>query len=980
MTEQPATTPIIHTAPLEIISLVDRFSGQISAYKAGKYNETQLRRDFLDPLFDALGWDMTNRKNLPENLREVIDEVSVEVEGHAKAADYSFQFGGKTHFFLEAKKPSVNIETNPYPAFQIRRYAWSAKVPISIVSDFEQLAVYDCRVKPVYGDPAHLGRIELFSFTDYVDKWDKLYRLFSYQSVHEGSLDKYVVSLKGKRGTADVDDVFLVEMERWREELAHNLALRNPSLTQHELNSAVQTTIDRIIFLRICEERGIEAEDALRDATDGKQVYEDLLVLFKQADKKYNSGLFHFSAEKGQSSYPDNLTPYLKIDDKILKEILANLYYPKSPYAFNYFSADILGQVYERFLGKVITLTPAHRAHVDYKPEVRKAGGVYYTPTYIVDYIVKNTVGELLKEADPETLNTDPLRVLDPACGSGSFLIGAYQYLLDWYLDWYVQHDPSRWSRGKTPPIYEVRTGWQLTMEKKKDILTSHIFGVDIDAQAVEVTKLSLLLKVVENPGQPDLGANIKCGNSLIGPDFYDDQQQGLFDTEEQHRVNAFDWHTAFPEIFKNGGFDTVIGNPPYFSAVTLDSPIQKYFSKKYRDLWASRNDISYYFLLDAIRICKRCASFIMPRYYLNSFYAEKLRGFLLTKGQIEIVDTGNYQCFQGVNILTTIIKVNVGNEDGICYYFADNKNDELNILSSLYFPKEQISSSNWNFNKNNFLLEKIVKNNGKLGDYFLIAKGMSTGLNEAFEIKDDQILNINDRRYLHPLIKNGDIRRYTVLDKGERFVIYLENQESIDNLPEYKQHLSLYISQLKSRNSATGKWFHYSTTRNKELWERNVTKIVVPFMATENRFAIEERSVISTSGDVSALIPIFGENRYEIKYFVGILNSKFLNFFHRNTTKLKRGGYMEYVTKQLINIPIRNINFSDSADVARHARLVNLVETMLSLHKKTASARLPEEKERLQRQIQTTDRQIDKLVYELYNLTPAEIAIVEGS
>ncbi|MRR32714.1 restriction endonuclease subunit M, partial [bacterium] len=347
----------------------------------------------------------------------------------------------------------------------------------------------------------------------------------------------------GKKGTADVDDVFLLEMERWREELARNIALRNPSLTTRELNSAVQLTIDRIIFLRICEDRGIEAEDALRNATDGKEVYSDLLALFRQADKKYNSGLFHFSVEKGQSSYPDTLTPFLKIDDKVRKDILANLYYPKSAYAFKYIPADILGQVYERFLGKVITLYGSHKARVEEKPEVRKAGGVYYTPTYIVDYIVKNTVGELLKERDPESLRSVPLRVLDPACGSGSFLLGAYQYLLDWYLDWYMQHDPAKWSRGKNPALFEVRDGWQLTMEKKKEILTRHIYGVDIDAQAVEVTKLSLLLKVVENPGQlgllserilPDLGENIKCGNSLIGPDYYDGQQLGMFDTEEQ--------------------------------------------------------------------------------------------------------------------------------------------------------------------------------------------------------------------------------------------------------------------------------------------------------------------------------------------------------------------------------------------------------------------------------------------------------------
>src|SRR3972149_2964715 len=446
------------SAPQAVIALVARFPGQRAAYRSGHYNETQLRRDFLDPLFEALGWDRTNRKNYSEKYREVIHERSVEVEGQAKAADYAFQSGGNIHFFLEAKKPAVNIEPSTDPAFSIRRYAWSGKIPISLLSDFEQLAVYDCRLKPVHGEAASKERVRIYNYEEYVSKWDELYRLFSHQAVHQGSLDQFAVGLKGKRGTADVDDAFLVEMERWREELARNTALPNSALPPRQLNSAVQLTIDRIIFLRICEERGIEAENALRDATDGKDVYGDLLVLFNQADKKYNSGLFHFNVEKSQSSYPDTLTPFLKIDDKVLKDILANLYYPRSPYAFKYIPADILGQVYERFLGKVIRLTAGHQAKVEEKPEVRKAGGVYYTPTYIVDYIVKNTVGKLVENKTPKEIAS--LKVVDPACGSGTFLLGAYQFLLDWHLNWYTaaENDPEKWAGGKSPAIVQSVT------------------------------------------------------------------------------------------------------------------------------------------------------------------------------------------------------------------------------------------------------------------------------------------------------------------------------------------------------------------------------------------------------------------------------------------------------------------------------------------------------------------------------------------
>ena len=267
---------------------------------------------------------------------------------------------------------------------------------------------------------------------------------------------------------------------------------------------------------------------------NGDRIYPRLTKLFEDADTRYNSGIFHFKREPGRHEAPDELTLDLEIDDKLLRDIFHGLYYPDCPYQFSVLSADILGQVYEQFLGKVIRLTQGHRAVVDDKPEVKKAGGVYYTPTYIVDYIVRQTVGKLVEGKTPKQV--EKIRILDPACGSGSFLIGAYQFLLDWHLQFYLANDPEKWAKGGKPALVQTGKGWKLTIDARKRILLNNIYGVDIDTQAVEVTKLSLLLKVLEGEtGQtlqtilrmfqeralPDLGDNIKCGNSLIGPDFY---------------------------------------------------------------------------------------------------------------------------------------------------------------------------------------------------------------------------------------------------------------------------------------------------------------------------------------------------------------------------------------------------------------------------------------------------------------------------
>jgi len=637
-------------APSVIADLVERFDQQSDAYKSGQYNEAQLRKEFIDPMFKALGWDMENVSGYAEAYKDVIHEDAIKIGGATKAPDYCFRIGGTRKFFLEAKKPSVDIKTDAHPAYQLRRYAWSAKLPLSTLTDFEEFAVYDCRVEPKLTDKASVARVLYLNFREYVPQWEEIAKIFAREAILKGSFDKFAESTKAKRGTAEVDDAFLSEIEKWRADLARNLALRNPKLSQRDLNFSVQRTIDRIVFLRICEDRRIEVYGRLQALLNGEHTYRRLYQLFREADQRYNSGLFYFEKEKGRVEPPDDLTPELEIDDAVLKTMIRRLYYPDSPYEFSVLPADILGQVYEQFLGKVIRLTEGHQARIEDKPEVKKAGGVYYTPTYIVDYIVKNTVGKLLENKTPK--QAAKLRILDPACGSGSFLIGAYQYLLDWHRDWYSNNDPKKCATGKNPAIYQgPGSEWKLTTTERKRVLLQNIYGVDIDAQAVEVTKLSLLLKVLEGESEqtlatqlrfyheralPDLGCNIKCGNSLIGPDFYQQSEMLFLDEEERYRINVFDWSgkDGFPEITKSGGFDAVIGNPPYgipFLAVE-ENYLADHFAgtRKFPDSYCL-------FMVQALRLLRDDGflSFIVPNTFCDlencdAFREWMLRGYTL--------------------------------------------------------------------------------------------------------------------------------------------------------------------------------------------------------------------------------------------------------------------------------------------------------------------------------------------------------------
>ena len=469
-------------------------------------DETTIRTRFIDILFTYLNWDIYNTKRLPLTEQYVYEEERINVNGNKKRTDYTFCQGnggiGNRAFFVEAKAPKVNIEKEFDPAFQVRRYGWSAGLYISVLTSFEQFAIYNTKnIQPKPGDIPSKGRLDYFIYTDYVDRFDELWELFEFNNVQKGSILAYarkkgIISDIYIKGENTVDDAFLLQIEEWRKVLAKEIVLRKQnqymSNDKEKLNYAVQKIIDRIIFLRIIEDRGLEPDETLLKASSN---YTTLRELFYYADAKYNSGLFHFTAEFDRG-IPDTITKDLYIYDGIVRDIIEPLY-QDNPYAFDVMPAYILGSVYERFLGKEIDLSNKN-VKIDDKPAVRKAGGVYYTPEYIVKYIVENTI--------PKKSN---IKILDPSCGSGSFLLVAYQYMLDYY-------------QRKNPNA-------NLTLQERKHILLEHIYGVDIDEQAVEVTKLSLLLKVLEGVTKaevsglkkrehalPSLHNNIKCGNSLL--------------------------------------------------------------------------------------------------------------------------------------------------------------------------------------------------------------------------------------------------------------------------------------------------------------------------------------------------------------------------------------------------------------------------------------------------------------------------------
>lgn len=1061
--------------PPQVLDLIRRFDSNREAYKSPHYNETQLRREFLDPFFKALGWDMDNEQGYAEAYKDVVHEDAIKVGEATKAPDYCFRIGGARKFFLEAKRPSVDIKNDVSPAYQLRRYAWTTKLPLSILSDFEEFAVYDCRLKPDHKHSAGIGRILYIPYTDYAQRWHEIAGVFSRDAVLKGSFDKFAESNKA-RGTADVDDEFLKTIEAWRSDLARNLALRNPKLSQRELNFAVQRIIDRIIFLRISEGRGLEDYGRLRALINGDRIYPRLAQLFEEADARYNSGLFHFKSEKGRHEAPDELTLALDVDDKLLRDIIKGLYYPDSPYVFSALPADILGQVYEQFLGKIIRLTESHRAVVEEKPEVKKAGGVYYTPTYVVDYIVRTTVGQLLEGKTPK--QAAKLKILDPACGSGSFLIGAYEYLLNWHRDFYTKDNPEKWARGAKPVLVQVGPGkWRLTIAERKRILVDNIFGVDIDAQAVETTKLSLLLKVLEGETQqtlqpvlrlfneralPDLGDNIKCGNSLIGPDFYQQQQIPLLDEEERYRVNVFDWVAEFPQVFRRpetpgelretaaaspldytapgvplhgaysrkkvkaseallpaappqpeweGGFDVVIGNPPYVRQESL-SEFKAYFENHY-EAYDGVADLFAYFMEKAVKLLAPGGrfSYIVSSSFLRTTYAEALRGVLRRRAAVlRIVDFGGLPVFAHAKDTYVCIPLlaNEPQPDRIEISRVDSlKIRDLSghvAAHQFTIPHGRLSTEAWALKSDEAaaVFAKVMLAGKPLGDYVerKFFRGLLTGLNEAFELSPQRRTEIlkgsaQSAPLIKPFLGGQDIRRYLVEDDGRHLIVipagwtrqqmakakaaasdYSEREAwnwFSRAHPAVAAHLANFTEPLRKRQDQGDYWWELRSCDYYQYFD--APKIIFPDICKAPRFYLD-RSGIYLANTAYCL----GAGDL---YLLGILNSRLFWFAISNISipfGIRAGKYRYRLIYQYMEkVPIRTINSAIAADKSRRDQIAQMAEQMLDLHKSLSSVRTPQEKTALERQITATDSQIDRLVYDLYGLTADEIKIVEG-
>jgi type I restriction-modification system DNA methylase subunit len=935
----------------KVLDLVERFKEHQIIYKKAEYNETQTRRDFIDPFFKALGWDIDNEQGFSESYREVIHEDKIKISGGTKAPDYSFRLSGKEKlFFLEAKKPNINIKDHIDPAYQIKRYGWNAKMTVSVLTDFEELSIYDCTKEPNSQDSPAKARLNYTTYDLYEKEWDFLWNVLSKEAALNGGFNEYLKKVPQKKGADTVDKKFLKSLDEWRTLLAETVSKENKKLDEDELNFVVQQTLDRIIFLRICEDRSIEPYGRLKECLNRGDYYENLLLEFKQADDKYNSGLFNFKK--------DNLSNQITINNKTLKTIISQLYYPESPYEFSVLSVEILGSAYEQFLGKTITVNNRGKAVIELKPEVRKAGGVYYTPQYIVDYIVTNTIGKLCEKKTPKEVAD--IKIVDPACGSGSFLIGAYQYLLNWHKDYYIQN-PNK----KNPLTPEGN----LTTPEKKQILLNNIFGVDIDVNAVEVTKLSLLLKCMEGETQasiahqmkmfnervlPTLDDNIKSGNSLIDTDYYDTQ----LDFGEERIIKPFSWQKAYPTVFKNGGFDVVIGNPPYVFTRDVDwsDEVKNYFWSKFeiskgddksRKNQSGKINLYILFIIKSTELLNKNGylSFIIPNGLLRTTTYDTARKFILERTSIERIVDLKDGVFEGVTASTIIINLlnnNIKSDtliiDANCKIdgFVD-ENKTTKITQSNFLNNVSYTFSLYINPLEQNLFSKISNDEFYLKD---ITDEIIAGIDASKEYINNKKLTSEYR----PMLEGKDIKKFQT-NFGGNYVLY-DRKKLNRARPDYV-------------------W----QSENKIVVQR-ISGGAAPLVST-----IDRNKYLSFNSTNLILIKKAFVIEYPYELICALINSRLWNFYY--SKNFSNGSNLTVnISKTFLEmLPLPKNPNSEIVN-----KISSIVENQLTLNEEIKIASLDTKKEQIKQKIEYNEDKINSLVYQLYNLTKEEIELLQSN
>ena len=987
-----------------IHALVEKYESNRNFYRTLNFNETQVRNEFLDPLFEVLGWDIRNMSGKKTNEREVLLEESLKADAatHSKKPDYTFRLFGERKFFLEAKKPCVDISTDDNPAKQVRRYGYTANLKISVLSNFEDLYIYDTSYKVEDGDTLVKARIKAYHYTDYENVAEELLELVGKESVYTGHFEEVWDDIELNVVHQPGDSLFLEQINQWRLMLGQQILSCDPDLEIDYLGDIVQSYINKILFLRVCEDRNIETYQRLLTIADHNS-HKELVAKFKEADNKYNSGLFE---ELISEDVIGNISSSFWM-------IIRQLYFPESPYSFTVLSSDILGRIYEIFLAEKLAVVDGELKIVK-KPENAERD-IVTTPNFVVREILHQTAAEIIQGKTANEINN--LKCADIACGSGAFLLELYQLLYDSLVDYYFENDRSKLVQTSIDT-------YKLPYEMKRNLLVNCIYGVDKDFNAVEACKFGLLLKLLEDedvnslssfhPILPDLSNNIFYGNSLLST--------ADVPADDAFEINPFD--------FGDRTFDLIVGNPPYMKTEDI-----KAFTPKEKSLYEKGNrytsaykqyDKYFLFIERALNLLKPDGylGYVVPNKFMKVGAAKELRNFIANNAYLKtMISFGAHQVFADKSTYTCIIVLEKNKHENFKYSevsdFIGWRVRNVNAYKFCDRPSVTINADTWILCTDEHLplLNAVTAHTKPLGDIVgddYIFNGIQTSANKiyvfvpisetrttytfkAFDGNEYEVEKAVTKPYFKTAQGADAMSTYRTFKPNARvfFPYKKDNDGHLQLIPlttiqrryplfytflmAAKPELDKASRDIQPKPTTADEWYRYGRHQSLEACEVE-EKMIVGVLAQTDKYAIDNNGTLVSSGGTAGycLVSIPSDSQYSIYYIQAILGSIQGEWLASLYGEIFRGGYIARGTKVLKQIPIREIDFTDQNernvhdDIAdRQKRLIELGDKISKAAKNRRSL-IP-----LQRQFDLLKHEQQNVINMLYGMTNDEVSLI---
>ncbi|MFT3932803.1 MAG: N-6 DNA methylase [Chitinophagaceae bacterium] len=994
----------------QLTALVTSFRQRRNQLKADTYKETPLRVDYINPFLKSLGWDVDNIAAKDQFQRDVEQEetIDVTVAGTVtrKNPDYTLNIQGSKKLFIEAKKVSVDIEKSKSAAFQTRRYGWNAHLGISILTNFDKLIIYDCRYIPVATDEASVARYKVFDFEDFITEFDSLYELLAFPSVSSGSVETFF-SLH-QHNLTTFDDYFLKQIEQWRVRLATNIVQQNNGFNDDDINFLVQRLLNRIVFLRICEDRDIEKYELLKNIKN----YDGLKLVFQQSDKTYNSGLFDF--------IEDNFSMNIILQSTVLVEIFKELYYPDSPYDFSVVDPAILSQIYERYLGSKITIGAQNKIEIIEEPEVAASDGVVPTPKLIVSNIVKETLAGLLENKTVQQIEN--IKIGDICCGSGTFLISVYDYLLEKITLAYITAGVF-----DDEVIIKDNTGtYRLTLKAKHAFLLSNIYGVDINPYAIEVAKFSLLLKLLEGENEasiksflkkyhqkalPSLNDNIKNGNSLVDEKYFIFDKKAIRKDALLNKVKPFDWNKEFPLLQQKKGFDAIVGNPPYVRIQNMvkfqSEEIEYYQSTTAGYTVASKEtfDKYYLFIQRAIQLLNPDGrlGYIVPNKFFILQGGEGLRRYITTNSSLHrIIHFGVTQVFPGRSTYTAMLILH--KKKPSTFTFGRIAALPLGPLSDSIqydtFNNADFSDKPWVFTTKKLreIFEKMRKAKTKPLDSLVdISVGLQTSRDRVFifqpfdETATTYKVKVAKKTYeiekavCKPCILDLPVHLFDTIapnaqmifpytvSKGEASVI--EENDLKTNFPLAYKYLKKFKTALSARSingSDNPKWYQFGRSQSLTKFH-DTPKLIWKVLSTQPAYVYDQQNIQFTGGGNGPFYAIISPN-YAPQYIMGILCHPLIEAMVKAGASEFRGAYYSHGKQFIKDLPIPEIDLKKAKEKKLYSDIITTVDDLIAAKAILSSVYKQSDKIVQERKMQILQNTLISDVNKLYGISEEEV------